>query len=362
LHGNGTIFSIDTNGNNYKDLHDFDGIGGASPTGDVTIAGTKLFGMTTAGGLYDSGMVFSIDTDGYNFKDIHDFDGPDGDDPNGSVTISGYKLYGMTYYGGNHDSGVIFSMDTNGGGFRDIHDFTYLTGINPLGSLLQVGGKLFGMPWAGGSDGAGTIFSIDTSGNNYKDILNFNNANGGSPTDGNVLQNKGRTLYCLMVSGGVNGSGCIFTLDTSGSGYNQMYSFSTATGSQPTGGLTFGGPGIFYGMTNSGETFGDGNVFVFDSTVATSTSALSRGNGGINVYPNPSSGEFNVICHPELVSGSQTILEVYNVMGEQVYPAVPVHDAQFTIDLSGLPNGIYLYRLNAGDGGLIGEGSLVLQK
>ncbi len=363
-HSNGTIFSIDTNGNNYKDLHDFDMIGGASPTGDVTIAGTKLFGMTTTGGLYDSGMVFSMDTAGSNFKDIHDFDGPDGDDPNGSVTISGYKLYGMTFYGGYHDSGVIFSMDTNGGGFKVMHDFTESTGFNPLGSLLLVGGKLFGMPWQGGTSNAGTIFSIDTNGSNYKDILNFNNANGASPTDGNILQNKGHNLYGLIGGGGANGAGRMFVLDTSGSGYLDLYDFVYATGGNPYGGLTLGVGGMFYGMNNSGETFSDGNVFSFDSTLTTAAQTLSAGNSGVSVYPNPSTGMYTIsLGYPQFVSGLQTMVEVYNVLGEQVLEqALRFTQGDNILDLSGQPNGVYLYRLVSMGGNLIGEGKVVIQK
>ena len=55
-------------------------------------------------------------------------------------------------------------------------------------------------------------------------------------------------------------------------------------------------------------------------------------------------------------------IEVFNVLGEKVYSQFTTHHSPFTIDLSGQPDGIYLYRVVAEDGGFIGEGKLIIQK
>ena len=110
IHRYGNIFSLDTDGNNIKDLLDFDGTNGASPWGsDVSLIGGTLYGMTELGGAYVSyGVLFSIDTSGNNYVILHDFNVPDGANPFGSLTISGHNLYGMTDYGGTNTDGVIF--------------------------------------------------------------------------------------------------------------------------------------------------------------------------------------------------------------------------------------------------------------
>lgn len=84
-------------------------------------------------------------------------------------------------------------------------------------------------------------------------------------------------------------------------------------------------------------------------------------NSNVNVYPNPSNGEFTV----SIRNGDVGIknVEVYNILGEQVYSAsLTIDNSQFTIDLSSRPNGIYLYRITAADGNPVGEGKLAIQK
>ncbi len=60
INGDGTIFSVDTNGNSPKDLFDFNNLTGADPWGDLTLLGNKLFGMTYYGGTDSVGVIFSF--------------------------------------------------------------------------------------------------------------------------------------------------------------------------------------------------------------------------------------------------------------------------------------------------------------
>jgi Secretion system C-terminal sorting domain len=88
---------------------------------------------------------------------------------------------------------------------------------------------------------------------------------------------------------------------------------------------------------------------------------LTKDNEQLTIYPNPSSGIFTMLfSHPELVSGSQTI-EIYNVLGEKVYSQFLIPNSSFVINLS-QPNGIYFYRVLNNDGGVLGEGKMVIQK
>ena len=179
-HGFGCIFSVDTNGNNYKDLWDFNqdsGSNGANPEGNLILSGAKLYGMTYDGGINDWGNIFRIDSNGSGYKDLWDFNqnpaDSNGANPTGSLILSGGQLYGMTAFGGINDDGNIFRIDTNGSGYKDLWDFHAAfdsNGAGSYGSLLLLGGKLYGMTNYGGINGEGNIFRINTNGNGYKDL------------------------------------------------------------------------------------------------------------------------------------------------------------------------------------------------
>jgi len=223
----GNIFRIDTNGNNYKDIYEFTGIKGWFPKGDLTIIGTKLYGMTRWGGTRaitcnngTFGNIFSIDSTGTGYKDLHDFNDTLGADPEGNLTLVRNKFYGMTYQGGANDSGCIFSIDTNGTNFKDLHDFKTISGSMPYGSLILSGGLLYGTATLGGVNDSGCVFSIDTNGTSYKDIFDFNGANGKTPY-GN-LTIIGNVLYGMTTYGGSSNKGVVFGLKGIGLGINEI--------------------------------------------------------------------------------------------------------------------------------------------
>jgi len=96
----------------------------------------------------------------------------------------------------------------------------------------------------------------------------------------------------------------------------------------------------------------------------TSVNELRANSEEVMVYPNPNNGRFTIsLSHPELVSGSQPIVEIYNMLGEKVYaPPFITHNSSFIIDLCSQPAGLYLYRVISETGSLVGEGKLIIQK
>ncbi len=97
--------------------------------------------------------------------------------------------------------------------------------------------------------------------------------------------------------------------------------------------------------------------------IATSTgiNEVKGESGEVIVYPNPNNGVFTVtFSHAELVSASQPIARVINVLGQQVYFAT-LNQVQGDnlIDISSQPDGIYLVRIENEDGTLITEQKIV---
>jgi uncharacterized repeat protein (TIGR03803 family) len=192
---------------------------GKEPHGRLTLDpnGSTLYGMTRKGGDHDFGVVFSIDTNGTNYTELHDFAGGDSDgatSDHGYVVQSGDHLYGMTTNGGHHDDGVIFKIKTDGSSFDLLHKFgeTHHDGKNPYGSLLLVGNKLYGTTANGGDNDLGTVFVINTDGNNYQRLYSFsgktNNGDGSKPIDNVILVNG--WLYGMTTEGGAHNLGTIF--------------------------------------------------------------------------------------------------------------------------------------------------------
>jgi len=192
---------------------------GKEPHGRLTLDpdGTTLYGMTRKGGEHDLGVVFSIDTSGNNYMELHDFVGGHDDgatSDHGYVVQSGDHLYGMTTNGGHHDDGVIFKIKTDGHSFQLLHKFgeTHHDGKNPYGSLLLVGSRLYGTTANGGDNDLGTVFVINTDGNNYQRLYSFggksNNDDGSKPIDNVILVNG--WLYGMTTEGGAHNQGAIF--------------------------------------------------------------------------------------------------------------------------------------------------------
>lgn len=146
---------------------------------------------------------------------LHQFDVTHGEYPTGNLTLSGHNLFGVTWLGGANGNGCIFSIDTDGSNYKDLWDFNSITGESPLGSLILSGNKLYGMAAYGGANYSGCIFSIDTDGSRYIDIFDFNSTKGNTPQGGSLIL-SGNILYGMTEFGGTNNDGCIFSVDTNG--------------------------------------------------------------------------------------------------------------------------------------------------
>jgi trimeric autotransporter adhesin len=114
-----------------------------------------------------------------------------------------------------------------------------------------------------------------------------------------------------------------------------------------------------------------GNLFISDTynyvirEVGSVTTSVSKVNAasGVNLYPNPNNGEFNVVCNLSVIGGSQFKVDIYNVLGENVLTET-LHSAQSNnlIDLTAQSSGVYFYKVVQADGSLLGEGKVEIEK
>jgi uncharacterized repeat protein (TIGR03803 family) len=125
--------------------------------------------------------------------------------------------------------------------FTNIYTFTGGTdGNTPLGGVVISGNTLYGTTEYGGANGVGAIFSVNTDGTGFtvmhsftfpSDKTNNDNLDGFYPYAGLVL--SGTTLYGTTRQGGANGIGTIFALvvnDISGTAFTTLYNFSAENG------------------------------------------------------------------------------------------------------------------------------------
>jgi len=283
--GDGMVFAVSTSGTDSTTLYDFDPAGvvsGGDPFGRLVLSGGRLYGTTSGGGSggIGAGTVFAINTDGTGFSNLHSFppgnDPSDGSGPEAGLVLAGNTLYGTTWSGGSATNGTVFALKTDGTGFRLLHSFTGGSdGSAPMADLILSGDTLYGTTEWGGS-GNGTVFRVNTDGTGFTTVYQFSptdlngvNSDGAYPVAGLIL--SGNTLYGTASGGGGSGNGTVFQLNTDGTGFTNLHSFTAidppdsnfgtnGDGTYPQGVLVLSS-NILYGTASSGGSYGAGTVF-----------------------------------------------------------------------------------------------------
>jgi uncharacterized repeat protein (TIGR03803 family) len=211
------------------------------------------------------------------FTTLHTFPATalEGVHPN-ALLPAGNVLYGTAYAGGSGGSGTVFKMNTDGSGFTNLYSFspggsdptvqapTNSDGDGPtFDPLVLSGDTLYGTTYFGGSNGGGTIFAVNTDGTGFTTLYTFSppphccgaptNSDGSKPNGGLVL--SGSTLYGTTAGGGLGGWGTVFAINTDGTAFTTLYAAApNSAGGNPNGGL------ILSGNTLYGTAKGYGDV------------------------------------------------------------------------------------------------------
>jgi uncharacterized repeat protein (TIGR03803 family) len=285
--GNGGVFRINLDGTGFTNLFNFatssipsdassPNSGGARPYGNLVLSSNTLYGTAYFGGGSGRGTVFAISTDGSFFTNLHNFAATsgtlstniDGANPSAGLILSNNTLYGTTRYGGSGGAGTVFAVNKDGSGFTNLHSFISATdGADSTAGLVLMGNTLYGTTRNGGSSGFGTIFKINTDGTGFSNLHSFTGSSGGAiPCAGLVL--SGKTLYGTAIYSGSSGSGMVFAISTNGTGFTSVYSFTTtpspnytnSDGANPQAGLLLS-DNTLYGTTISGGSSARGTIF-----------------------------------------------------------------------------------------------------
>lgn len=271
--GCGTVFTVDTSGNERVIYRFKGGSDGMDPKAGLISVNGVLYGTTYLGGAScpngssyggGCGLIFSINATGKEHV-VYRFSGaPDAANPQAALLAVNGAIYGTSIFGGrchfNNGCGTAFEVTPSGAesvlySFQGGQDGAY-----PRTPLIDVNGSLYGTTDEGGctsscysETGGGTLFELSTSGIE-KVIHRFNGRPDGGYPSGRLTYEK-KFLYGTTFGGGSNLAGTIYRSDFNS--VQILYSFQNAPdGSIPWGVTPKNSKGVLYGETQAGGSTG----------------------------------------------------------------------------------------------------------
>lgn len=270
LRNQGTVFRVDTSGNETV-LYSFTGgaDGGNPRSGLLLDVAGNLYGITAGGGIFPGqGVVFKLDPSGVETV-LHTLTTADGSgSASGLIRDPSGNYYGTTELGGAYNQGVVFKVDPSGN-YSVLHSFGkrgVVDGSEPYAGLVRdAAGNLYGTTFGGGRYGSGTVYKIDVSGNESV-LYSFRGGSDGELPSSSLVLDVAGNLYGTTDAGGTHNVGTVFKVSPSGK-EKILHSFgSTGDAASPFVGLVRDESGNFYGTTDGGGTYGHGSVFKVDSS------------------------------------------------------------------------------------------------
>ncbi|HUA66225.1 MAG TPA: choice-of-anchor tandem repeat GloVer-containing protein [Alphaproteobacteria bacterium] len=301
-----SVFSINTDGSGFSFLTGLTAYNeGLDPAGSLiqvngalwfVISGNKttippyggIFDAHTTGGGYAYHLFLGIDITTPIMID--------GAFPMGGMVLIGAYLYGTTSGGAcstysGEPSGTFFQVSTNETGTRSYQNFPSFPtlGERPEGDLMVASNGLIygtcasgsGSPLGPSTSFGGTVWECDTNGNGAV-IHTFLGSDGATPFGG-LVSPDGYTLYGTTGYGGAFNKGTVYTINTDGTGFTTLYSFTGGSdGAVPMGDLILSN-NVLYGTTSAGGSGGRGTVFALNLSAAPAVTVNIAPAGGQSV-------------------------------------------------------------------------------
>ncbi len=220
------------------------------------------FATKTVGSLT---VLFSLaQAPAQTFTTLHSFNGSDGFQPLAGLAVSNNTLYGTADGGGDMGLGVVFNLNADGTAFSDLHSFAYIPdGGMPYAGLVLSGNTLYGTAPIGGGANNGVVFKVNTDGTGFTVLHTFTgftgysdsgfgvNGDGAIPIGSLVL--SGDTLYGTAAEGGSGGNGTVFSVNIDGTGFTTLHSFTATAAPAGQGGVNSDGAFPTAGLCLAGE-------------------------------------------------------------------------------------------------------------
>src|SRR5271166_2015332 len=115
--------------------------------------------------------------------------------------------------------------------FTNLYSFTGgIDGASPVGTLILSSNTFYGTAAFGGRSGHGSVFALNTDGTGFTNLHSFTatsgthntNSDGASPQAGLLLSRN--ALYGTTEEGGNSGNGMVFAVNTNGTGFTNLHS------------------------------------------------------------------------------------------------------------------------------------------
>ena len=270
LVGCGTIYKIDSTGA-FTTILSFTGDTGGEKPFAFELVGSRIFGITMAGGANGNGTLYSVQTNGSDFKVLRNF----------SATESGTAFpaldgAGNIYYNDvdptTQTASVLKLTHTHAG--YAAKDYTASTIYSfPAGVatarriIVGTNGKLYMVAWSGCNSSTlncGQIVSLNPDGSGFTQLLDLSTTNAGNEPQLGRIHNAGITLYSSS-GGGANDYGAISIFHTRSSSLTTLHVF-TALELRGANAPTFDPLGnlwdeSLYGAEDVSPTGGIGTIF-----------------------------------------------------------------------------------------------------
>ncbi|QCK14690.1 MBG domain-containing protein [Mangrovivirga cuniculi] len=266
----GVIFKVNTDGTGYSVIHNFNNaLTGSNPrAGLIEIEGV-LYGTAYNGGANGSGTIFKIEKDGSMMAVIADLPS-DASNPSTKLTYgSDNVIYGTTENGGNNDAGSFFKLQPNGSGFEVFKIFNSTNGADPSASIIELSGtEILGTTFSGGDFDAGVLYKVNKDGTGYTKLIDFNPASNRSKPRGNIIKTSLNTLIIPLSQQSesiiTNPFGGFVQSNFSGSISTEFYMPETGGFDLQTS-IIKASDGKYYGSTLRGGTYDLGVIFSVNS-------------------------------------------------------------------------------------------------
>ncbi|HZL43925.1 MAG TPA: choice-of-anchor tandem repeat GloVer-containing protein, partial [Verrucomicrobiae bacterium] len=153
------------------------------------------------------------------------------------------------------------SMQAKSGGVSTLGSFAGgLHGAYPNQLVRGSDGQLYGTTQSGGTNGFGTVFVVDSNGQPV-DLYSFTGSDDGAYPLAGLIQGADGNFYGTTYGGGTSGNGTVFRMTTGGA-VNGIYSFTGGSdGANPYAALTQAADGSLLVVTYYGGTYGNGTIF-----------------------------------------------------------------------------------------------------